>query len=180
MNAATGEVLKVYKNTTPTQEVAYDQGILFLNVGDRCNSSAYNIVKLKNKPFVEGADPAQPFYGGGFREGYAPEIKDKENPVSAILAIDPKTGQQLWAIRDIRRYTAGSLSIKGNHAVYQAANGLFCDTEAPRQHLLLLVNTELDDERFLEVIEDVYGRRKRALAGTDGRIVLTRDWCSRN
>ncbi|MHC4402990.1 MAG: class I SAM-dependent methyltransferase, partial [Planctomycetota bacterium] len=54
VNAATGEVLKVYETTSPTQEVAYDQGILFLNVGDRFNSSAYNIVKLKGKPFVEG------------------------------------------------------------------------------------------------------------------------------
>jgi len=126
LDAATGEVLKVYQNTTPTQEVAYDQGILFLNVGDRFNSSAYNIVKLKGQPFVEGADPTQPFYGGGFKEGNDPEIKDKENPVSAILAIDAKTGQPIWAIRDISNYTAGSLSIKGNYTVYQAANGLFC------------------------------------------------------
>ncbi len=126
VDAATGEVLKVYENTSPTQEVAYDQGILFLNVGDRFPSSAYNIVKLKGKPFVEGADPSQPFYGGGFKEGYAPEIKDKENPKSAILAIDPKTGKQLWAIRDISNYTGGSLAIKGDYAVYQAADGLFC------------------------------------------------------
>jgi len=126
VDAATGEVLKVYENTSPTQEVAYDQGILFLNVGDRFNSSAYNVVKLKGKPFVEGADPSQPFYGGGFKEGYAPEIKDKANPVSAILAIDPETGEQLWAIRDISNYTGGSLAIKGDYAVYQAANGLFC------------------------------------------------------
>ena len=126
VDAATGEVLKVYENTSPTQEVAYDQGILFLNVGDRFSTSAYNIVKTKGKPFVEGADPSQPFYGGGFKEGYDPEIKDKENPVSAILAIDPKTGKQLWAIRDISNYTGGSLAIKGDYAVYQAADGLFC------------------------------------------------------
>jgi outer membrane protein assembly factor BamB len=126
VDAATGEVLRVYENTSPTQEVAYDQGILFLNVGDRFNTSAYNIVKLKGKPFVEGVDPSGPFYGAGFKEGYAPEIKDKANPVSAILAIDPKTGKELWAIRDIANYTAGSLSIKGDYAVYQAADGLFC------------------------------------------------------
>ena len=126
VDAATGEVLKVYENTSPTQEVAYDQGILFLNVGDRFNSSAYNIVKLKGKPFVEGVDPSGPFHGAGFKEGYAPEIKDNANPVSAILAIDPATGEQLWAIRDIANYTAGSLSIKGDYAVYQAASGLFC------------------------------------------------------
>ena len=126
LDAATGRVLKVYQNTSPVQEVAYDQGILFLNVGDRFPSAGYNIVKLKGKPFVEGADPAQPFYGGGFREGYAPQIKDKDNPLSEILALDPKTGRQLWAIRNINRYTAGSLSIKGDYAVYQAAGGLFC------------------------------------------------------
>lgn len=126
VDAATGEILKVYKNTNPTQEVAYDQGILFLNVGDRFPTSAYNIVKLKDKPFIEGVDPTQPFYGGGFKEGYAPEIKDKENPISSILAIDPETGRQLWAIDNINKYTGGSLSIKGHYAVYQAANGLFC------------------------------------------------------
>ena len=126
VDAASGEVRKVYENTSPTQEVAFDQGILFLNVGDRFNSSAYNIVKLKGGAFVEGADPSQPFYGGGFKESYPSEIKDKEKPVSAILAIDPQTGKQLWAIRDINNYTAASLSIKGDYAVYQAANGLFC------------------------------------------------------
>ncbi|MHC4727765.1 MAG: outer membrane protein assembly factor BamB family protein, partial [Planctomycetota bacterium] len=126
VDAATGEVLKVYENTSPTQEVAYDQGILFLNVGDRFNSSAYNIVKLKGKPFVEGVDPEGPFHGAGFKEGYAPEIKDKAKPISSILAINPKTGKELWAIRDITNYTAASLSIKGDYAVYQAADGLFC------------------------------------------------------
>ncbi len=126
LDAATGEVLKVYEDSSPTQEVAYDQGVLFLNVGDRFATSAYNIVKTKGKPFVEGTDPSQPFYGCGFRRGYAPEIKDKENPKSAILAIDPETGKQLWAMRDINNYTGGSLAIKGNYAVYQAANGLFC------------------------------------------------------
>ena len=126
LDAATGEVLNIYENTSPTQEIAYDQGILFLNVGDRFASSAYNIVKLKGKPFVEGVDPSEPFHGAGFRRGYAPEIKDKANPVSAILAIDPTTGKELWAVRDIANYTAGSLSIKGDYAVYQAANGLFC------------------------------------------------------
>ncbi|MHC4520639.1 MAG: outer membrane protein assembly factor BamB family protein, partial [Planctomycetota bacterium] len=135
LDAATGEVIKVYETTSPAQEVAYDQGVLFLNVGDRFPSSAYNIVKLKGKPFVEGADPSQPFYGGGFKHGYAPQIKDKDNPVSAILAIDPKTGKQLWAVRDIRNYTAGSLSIKGDYAVYQVENGVFCINARTGRHL---------------------------------------------
>ncbi|MHC4370559.1 MAG: outer membrane protein assembly factor BamB family protein [Planctomycetota bacterium] len=126
LDAATGRTLKVYEDTSPTQEIAYDQGILFLNVGDRFPTSAYNIVKLKGRPFVEGVDPDGPFHGAGFKDGYAPEITDKADPVSAILAIDPATGRQLWAIRNISGYTAASFSVKGDYAVYQAANGLFC------------------------------------------------------
>ena len=126
VDAATGEVRKVYKNTSPTQEVAYDEGVLFLNVGDRYPTAAYDIVKTKGKPYVQGVDPSEPFHGGGFRKGYAPEIKDKQKPVSAILAIDPKTGKQLWAVRDINTYTGGSLAVKGDYAVYQSADGLFC------------------------------------------------------
>lgn len=126
LDAATGEILQVYENTHPTQELAFDQGILYVNVGDRFNTSAYNIVKLKNRPFVMGVDPNGPFHGAGFKAGYAREIKDKAKPVSAILALDPVTGKALWAIRDIHNYTAGSLSIKGDYAVYQAADGLFC------------------------------------------------------
>ena len=126
LDASTGKLLKTYENISPVQEVAYDQGVLFLNVGERFPSAAYNIVKLKEGPFVEGVDASQPFFGGGFKEGYDPEIKDKANPVSAILAMDPKTGRQLWSIRSIVKYTACSLAIKGEHAVYQAANGVFC------------------------------------------------------
>lgn len=126
LDAATGKVLKTYENTSPAQEVAYDDGILFLNVGDRFSSAAYNIVKLKGKPFVEGVDPSGPFFGGGFKNGYASEIKDKENPVSSIVAVDPESGEQLWSIGNISNYTAGSLAIEGAYAVYQAADGLFC------------------------------------------------------
>jgi outer membrane protein assembly factor BamB len=126
VDAATGEVRRIYEATSPTQEVAYDDGILFLNVGDRFSSAAYNIVKLKDKPFVEGVDPSEPFFGGGFKDGYAPEVKDKENPVSSIVAVHPESGEQLWSIGDIRNYTASSLAIKGDYAVYQAADGLFC------------------------------------------------------
>ena len=126
VDAATGEVLKVYENTSPAQEVAFDQGILFVNVGDRCRSAAYNIVKTKGRPFVEGVDPSEPFYGAGFSRGYAPEIKDKENPVSVIMAVNPGTGELLWRTKPLNNYTAASLAVRGDHAVYQTADGLFC------------------------------------------------------
>ena len=126
LDAATGATLRTYENAKPAQEVAFHQGVLYLNVGDRFSTSAYDIVKLKGKPFVQGVDPSGPFHGAGFRRGYAPEVKEKLNPISAIVAIDPNTGEELWSVKNIANYTAGSLSIKGNYAVYQAADGLFC------------------------------------------------------
>jgi len=126
LDAATGKTLRVYENTSPTQEVAYSDGIVYLNIGDRFPSAAYNIVKLKGAPFVQGVDPSQPFYGGGFKEGYAPEIQDKPHPKIAIVALDPQSGRQLWAVRHIDTYTAASLAVKGDRAVYQAADGLYC------------------------------------------------------
>lgn len=126
IDAATGNVLKVYENTTPTQEIAYDDGILFLNVGERFPSAAYNIVKTKNRPFVAGKDPSQPFLGSGFRKGYDPEIQDKKNPVSVIMALDPGSGKKLWQTAPLNMYTAATLSIKNGRAVYQTAEGVFC------------------------------------------------------
>ncbi|MBT3381009.1 MAG: PQQ-binding-like beta-propeller repeat protein [Lentisphaerae bacterium] len=126
VDAATGEVLKVYEDTSPAQEVAFDQGVLFVNVGNRFRSAAYNIVKTKGRPFVKGVDPSEPFHGAGFRRGYAPEITDKDNPVSVIMAVNPKTGQRLWQTKPLNNYTAASLAVKRERAVYQTAEGLFC------------------------------------------------------
>ncbi|UCF15828.1 MAG: methyltransferase domain-containing protein, partial [Phycisphaerales bacterium] len=44
-DAATGKVIRTYEGTRLTQEFAYDQGILFVVIGDRMNSARYNIVK---------------------------------------------------------------------------------------------------------------------------------------
>ena len=118
--------LRTYENTSPTQEVAYDQGILYLNVGDRFSTAAYDIVKLKDKPFVEGVDPSEPFYGGGFKEGYAPEIEDKMNPSARFLRSIRRRASSFGPSRTFKTTRPASLSIKGDYAVYQAANGLFC------------------------------------------------------
>lgn len=125
VDAATGKVLKTYKNTSPCQEVAYDQGILFLNVGERFNASAYNIIKKKGRDFGKSTKN-EPFAGSGFKKGYAPEIKDKAVSSSVILAVDAKTGKQLWKTGNLKNYTGASLSVKGDYAVYQTSEGLFC------------------------------------------------------
>jgi hypothetical protein len=59
IDAAAGKVLKACERSGPAQEAAYDRGILFLKVGDRVNSSGYNMVKLRSMP-VEGFNPSEP------------------------------------------------------------------------------------------------------------------------
>jgi len=42
------------------------------------------------------------------------------------MAIDPETGKLLWNTKPLNNYTAASFAVKGEHAVYQTAEGLFC------------------------------------------------------
>ncbi len=124
LDAATGKTLKIYEGLSPVQEVAYDQGVLFVNVGDRFNAAAYNQTHKKGNK--DAGTAGEPFSGGGFRKGYAPEIKDKQVSSSIIVALDPKTGRQLWKTKNLKNYTGASFAVKGAHAVYQTAEGLFC------------------------------------------------------
>ena len=123
LDAATGKTLRTYEDIAPVQEVVYDEGVLFVNVGDRFNSGAYNQTNKKGT-FI--GTPGEPFNGAGFRRGYAPEIEDKETPISAIIAIDPEDGRQLWKTQELKNYTGASFSVKGDRAVYQTAEGMFC------------------------------------------------------
>ncbi|MHC4253107.1 MAG: outer membrane protein assembly factor BamB family protein, partial [Planctomycetota bacterium] len=124
LDAATGKTLKTYDGLSPVQEVAYDQGILFVNVGERFNAGAYN--QTHKKSDGKGGTPGEPFNGSGFRKGYAPEIKDKTKPISAIVAIDAKTGRKLWQTKSLSNYTGASFAVKGGRAVYQTGEGMFC------------------------------------------------------
>ena len=127
-DAATGKIIRTYKGTELTQEFAYDQGILYVVVGDRMNAAQYNIVKTYSGKGVSlgGSDPNAPFGGTGFRGAYARESQDKADPVCAIVAIAADSGAELWRIEDIHSYTGCSLAVKGRHAVYQTSGGLFC------------------------------------------------------
>ncbi len=127
-DAATGKVIRTYKETRLTQEFAYDRGILFVVVGDRMNAARYNIVKPEPWRGVNlgGSDPNAPFGGTGFRGAYTRESHDKADPVCSIIAINANSGDKLWRIESIHSYTGCSLAIKGRHAVYQTSGGLFC------------------------------------------------------
>jgi len=124
LDAATGETVRIYEGISPVQEVAYDQGILFVNVGERFNSASYHLTAKKSSG--PAGTPGEPFHGGGFRLGYAPEIKDKAVSSSVIIALDPESGKVLWRTDKLVQYTAASFAVKGENAVYQTQEGMFC------------------------------------------------------
>jgi len=103
-------------------------GVLYAVIGDRMNAARYNIVKTYSGKGVNlgGYDKHAPFGGTGFRGAYAPESQDKADPVCSIVAIRADSGEQIWRKEDIHGYTGCSLAIRGRHAVYQTAGGLFC------------------------------------------------------
>lgn len=123
LDAATGELIKAYESLSPVQEVAYAQGILFVNVGERFNAAAYNQTNKKGKG---GGTPGEPFNGSGFSRGYVPRTVDKKISDSYIVAIDPESGKELWRTGSLKNYTGASFAVKEGHAVYQTSEGLFC------------------------------------------------------
>ena len=128
LDAATGKTLKTYKGTERTQEFAFDQGVLYLVMGDRMNSARYNIVKTQASKgrSLGGADPKAPFDGTGFRGAYAPETPDIADPTCEIAAIEAKSGKELWRTGKLHGYTGCSLAVRGQAAVYQTSRGLSC------------------------------------------------------
>jgi len=127
-DAATGKVIRVYKGTRRTQEFAVHGGVLYAVVGDRMNSARYNIVKAYGGKGINlgGSDPKAPFGGTGFRGAYTPETPDKEDPTCRILAIEAKSGKELWRTKPLVNYVACTLALRGDYAVYQTAQGMTC------------------------------------------------------
>ena len=42
------------------------------------------------------------------------------------VAMDPETGRELWKTGSLKSYTGASFCVKGDHAVYQTSEGMFC------------------------------------------------------
>ena len=127
-DAATGQIIKVYEGTTNTQEFAYDDGVLYLVIGDRMSCARYNIVKTYSGKGVSlgGSDPTASFDGCGFDAAYAPQIHDIPNPTCDIVAIDADSGTELFRKSNIQNYVGGTLAIRSAFLVFQTKTGFFC------------------------------------------------------
>ena len=127
-DARTGKVLRTFEATERTQELAYDNGVLFLVIGDPMTAARYNIVKTYSGKGVNtgGSVKDGSFGGTGFDDGYASQAFRKRDPLSTIVAVDAKRGEMLWKTAKLTGYIASTLAIRGETAVYQTVNGFFC------------------------------------------------------
>jgi len=127
-DAATGKILKVYKGTEKTQELSYDDGILFCSIGDPMNAEYSPVDAFTGHETHYGGveDKNAPFGGTGFSGHYPPMRRSKDTTVCDIVALEAATGRELWRIPGVQQYVACTMAIKGEHAVYQTENGLFC------------------------------------------------------
>ena len=115
-DAATGKMLKKYEGTERTQEFAYDDGVLFVVVGDPYDTSCFGRTSGTIVPAQFDT------------RAYGPIIEKKANPVSSITAMDAETGRKLWEKSgdDTRAYEGTSLAVKGQNTVFATARDLVC------------------------------------------------------
>ena len=135
LDAATGKTLQEYKGTQGTQEFVFHDGKLYAMVGDRMHFFSYKgtqaaaTKKNKRKAAAEsvGTISVNAFNGDGFAlSAYNPQTRNAANPTSVIVAIDAKTGRELWRSGKIDRYTGCTMALKSDKLVYQSTHGVFC------------------------------------------------------
>ncbi len=132
LDAATGRTIRQYNSTEGTQEFVFHDGRLYAAIGDRMHFFSYKgaqaFARRKRKPAagVE-AGPGNAFNGAGFPlSAYNPQTRNAVNPTCVIVAMDTKSGKEVWRSGEIDRYTGCTMALKGDKLVYQSAHGVFC------------------------------------------------------
>ncbi len=107
-DAATGKQLKVYEGTEHTQEIIYEQGVLYAVIGDHVDTRAIGDTKgsLAESQFPQAA--------------YGPIIPKLDDPKSTIMALDADSGRRLWekSGADTAGYQGSTLAIRGKYVAF--------------------------------------------------------------
>ena len=116
MDAATGEVIKVYKGTENTQEIIVQDDVLYVVTGDPMNPYGLAGKRTNYRPQYQVYD----------EKHYSPLRDPKQDPQFAVLAVDSKTGALLWKKtgRDSGEYEAMTLAVNDGMLVYQTKTEL--------------------------------------------------------
>lgn len=117
LDAATGDTIKTYDQTEGTLEIVFDDGVLFLVVG--------NPAKQKTRPY---RDPGKQLGQWSWWPIYAGTVQSKR-----ILAIKSKTGDVLWekSDSDTAELMPLTLAVANGRAFFHNTDNLIClDTKS--------------------------------------------------
>jgi outer membrane protein assembly factor BamB len=122
LDAATGKVVQTYKGTERTQEILFDRGVLYLVAGDPTFPTGLGYLQQRAKRY--GHD-------------LATDPSFVADPVCRVVAVDAKSGRELWrkSGADTKGYVALSLAVRGGRAVFQNAGRLLCMAKATGKEL---------------------------------------------
>ncbi|MFQ5809319.1 MAG: PQQ-binding-like beta-propeller repeat protein, partial [Armatimonadota bacterium] len=114
LDAAPGEILKVYEGTERTQEIVCAEGVLYLALGDPFNP--YGV-----KPGGSFYRPQYAVYG---EERYSPLRPPKEHPGVVIAAVNASSGKLVWrkSGSETVGYQATTLAVRGDRLAYETAS----------------------------------------------------------
>jgi outer membrane protein assembly factor BamB len=114
LNAATGRTIRTYKKTQGTLEVVYDDGTLFVVVGETGEQQDMDKSPGKRPGFAR-VRPQRPAY---------PE----RPPRKRIVAIDAKTGRVLWSKSDAGTHEVmpTTLAVSDGRVFFQNADDIIC------------------------------------------------------
>jgi len=116
LDAATGEILKVYDGTEKAQEIVCSDGVLYVVTGDPMNPYGVKV----------GGSYYRPHYAAYGEERYSPLRAPKENAQCSIVAVDAASGQILWQKSDSETagFQAMTLAVRGDRLTYQTESDL--------------------------------------------------------
>ena len=168
LDAATGEILKVYENTEGTEEIIFHKGTLLLvirSVTDERTAEQVKwaqLLKRRSSP-LDARETAEPLV----KQLLATEAKGDK----VILALDAGTERLLWKKdqADVARLRTYSLCASGNRVFYQNGRDVKClDLETGRE------NWSVSSTALRLVYQgDIFcadGKTVTALSTEDGRI----------
>ncbi|MCK4958568.1 MAG: PQQ-binding-like beta-propeller repeat protein, partial [Planctomycetes bacterium] len=102
LDAASGDVVRIYKGTEGTHEIIYSDGVLYLVAGE-----------FDSKAYEEALDIAS----------FSPPIEEKR-----IIAIDAASGRELWAKDDLdtRQMLPTTLCVNDGKVYFNGLDSLVC------------------------------------------------------
>jgi len=114
LDAATGRTIRTYEKTQGTLEVVYDDGTLFVVVGEVAEQRDEDKTEAKRSSFaqVRSQRPAYP----------------QKPPLKRIVAIDAETGRVLWSKSDAdtNELMPTTLAVSDGRVFFQNADDIIC------------------------------------------------------